>query len=105
MQFYQPRLTGHREHHLHTLVALLCGLAGGQRAQLATSADHVPSGAADQERVIARFRRWLKQDAHTLEGWCLSAAISVRCSEHEVGWIRGYVLHGTPLRATSFGRP
>jgi hypothetical protein len=74
MQFYQPRPVGHRERHLNTLVALICGLVGGQRAHLSTIADHAPSGTADQESVIARFRRWLKQDAHTSDGWFLPVA-------------------------------
>jgi len=77
MQFFPP-LTGHRERHLNTLVALICGLAGGQRAHLSTSADHAPSGSADQESVIARLAqgapRWLKHDAHTLDGWFLPVA-------------------------------
>ncbi len=74
MQFYQPQPTGHRERHLNTLVAMICGLTGGQRAHLTTMADHAPSGGADQESVIARFRRWLKQDAHTVDGWFLPVA-------------------------------
>ena len=73
MQFFPP-LTGHRERHLNTLVALICGLAGGQSAHLSTIADHAPSGSADQESVVARFRRWLKHDAHTLDGWFLPVA-------------------------------
>ena len=40
IQFYQPRPTGHRERHLNTLGALICGLTGGQRAHLSTIADH-----------------------------------------------------------------
>ncbi len=74
MQFYHPRPIGHRERHLNTLVALICGLVGGQRAQLSTIADHAPSGAANQESVLARFRRWLKHDAQTLDGWVLPVA-------------------------------
>lgn len=74
LQFYHPRPTGHRERHLNTLVALICGLVGGQQAQLRTIADHAPSGAADQESVIARFRRWRKHDAHTVDGWVLPVA-------------------------------
>lgn len=74
MQFYQPRPTGHRERHLSTLVAMICGLTGGQRAHLSAMADHAPSGTADQESVIARFRRWLKHDAHTLDSWFLPVA-------------------------------
>jgi hypothetical protein len=76
MQFF-PRLTGHRERHLNTLVALICGLAGGQRAHVSTIADQAPSGGADQERVLARFRRWLKQDGPTLDGWLLPVAKAV----------------------------
>ncbi len=74
MQLYHPRPTGHRERHVHTLVALMCGLVGGQRAHLSTIADHAPSGAADQESVMVRFRRWRKHDAHTLDGWFLPVA-------------------------------
>ncbi len=74
LQWYQPPLTKHRERHLNTLVALICGLAGGQRAHLSTIADHAPSGTATQESLIARFRRWLKNDAHTLDGWFLPVA-------------------------------
>jgi len=68
MQFYQPRPTGHRERHLNTLVAMICGLAGAQRAHLSIMADHAPSDGADQESVMTGFRRWLKHDAHTVDG-------------------------------------
>ena len=74
MQFFQPRPTGHRERHLNTLVAMICGLVGGQRAHLSTMADHAPSDGADQESVMTRFRRWLKHDANTLDGWFLPVA-------------------------------
>ncbi len=74
MHFYQPRPTGHRERHFNTLVALICGLAGGQRAHLSTIADHAPSGGANQASVITRFQRWLKHDATTLDGWFLPVA-------------------------------
>ncbi len=74
MQFYHPRPTGHRERHLNTLVAMICGLTGGQRAHLSTIADHAPSGGADQESLIIRFRRWLKHDDHTINGWFLPVA-------------------------------
>ncbi len=42
MRFYQPRPTGHQERHVQTLVALIWGLTGGQRAHLSTIADHAP---------------------------------------------------------------
>ncbi len=77
MQFYQPRPTGHRERHLNTLVAMICGLVGSQRAHVSTMADQAPSGSANQESVMARFRRWLKQDAHTLDGWFLPVAAAL----------------------------
>ena len=73
MQFFAP-LSGHHERHVNTLVALICGLAGGQCAHLATIADHAPQGSADQESVLTRFRRWLKHDTPTLEGWFLPVA-------------------------------
>jgi hypothetical protein len=74
MQFYQPRPTGHREKHLNTLVALICGLTGGKHAHLPVIADHAPSNGAKQESVIDRFRRWLKHEDQTVEGWFLPVA-------------------------------
>lgn len=74
MQWYQSPLTKNRERHVHTLVALICGLVGGQRAHLATIADHAPSHGVDQESVIMRFRRWLKHEGHTLDQWFLPVA-------------------------------
>jgi hypothetical protein len=74
MQFYQPRPTGHREKHLNTLVALICGLTGGRHAHLSTIADHAPSNDAKQESVIDRFRRFLKHDRQTIDGWFLPVA-------------------------------
>src|SRR6185503_19269148 len=71
MQFYQPRPTGHREKHLNTLVALMCGLTGGKHAHLPTIADHAPSHGATQESLIKRFTRFLKNDRHTVDGWFL----------------------------------
>ena len=55
MQFYHPRPTGHRERHLNTLVAMICGLTGGQRAHLTTMADYAPSGGANQGSVVMRL--------------------------------------------------
>jgi hypothetical protein len=69
MQFYAPRPTGHRERHLTTLAALICGLIGGQHAHLPTIADHAPSHGATQESLIKRFRRFLQHEAHTVDVW------------------------------------
>jgi Transposase DDE domain len=74
MHFYQPRPTGHREQHLNTLVAMICGLIGGKHAHLPTIADHAPSHGATQESVIKRFRRFLQHEAHTVDGWFLPVA-------------------------------
>jgi hypothetical protein len=74
MQFYQPRPTGHREKHLNTLCALICGLVGGKHAHLPTIADHAPSNGARQESLIKRFTRWVKHDQHTIDGWFLPVA-------------------------------
>jgi hypothetical protein len=74
MHFYHPRPTGHREQHLNTLVAMICGLIGGKHAHLPTIADHAPSNGATQESVIKRFRRFLQSEAQTLDGWFLPVA-------------------------------
>ena len=74
MPFYRPRPSGQREKHLNTLVALICGLAGGRHAQLSAIADHAPSEGAKHGRVIDRFRRWLKHDRHIPDGWSLPVA-------------------------------
>jgi hypothetical protein len=74
MQFYTPRPQGHREQHLTTLVALICGLTGGKHAHLPTIADHAPSNGATQESLIKRFTRFLKNDRQTVDGWFLPVA-------------------------------
>jgi hypothetical protein len=43
-------------------------------AHLSTITDHAPSGHATQESVIERFRRWLKHDTYTVDGWFLPVA-------------------------------
>jgi hypothetical protein len=74
MQFHQPRPQGHREKHLNTLCALICGLVGGKHAHLSIIADHAPSTGAKQESLIERFRRFLKNDRQTIDGWFLPVA-------------------------------
>ena len=77
MQFYQPRPKGHREKHFNTLAALICGLSGGKHAHLPTIADHAPSGGTKQESVIERFRRFVKNQRHTIDAWFLPVAKQV----------------------------
>ena len=74
MQFYQPRPTGHREKHLNTLIALICGLVGGRHAHLSTVADHAPAFGATQASVIKRFTRWLSHEQQTHAVWFLPVA-------------------------------
>jgi hypothetical protein len=74
MQFFQPRPTGHREKHLNTLCALICGLTGGKQAHLPAIADHAPSNRATQESLIKRFRRFLQHQAQTVDSWFLPVA-------------------------------
>jgi hypothetical protein len=74
MPFFPSPGSRHRERHFNTLVALICGLAGGQTAHLSTITDHAPSSGATQESMIMRFRRWLKHDGQTLDGWFLPVA-------------------------------
>ena len=74
MQFYQPQPTGHREKHFNTLAAMICGLVGGKQAHLPAIADHAPSNGAKQESVIERFRRFVRNDRHTIDGWFLPVA-------------------------------
>jgi len=74
MQFYHLVPGSHREQHFNTLAALICGLAGSQRAHLSSIADHAPSNGATQESIIERFRRFLKNDRQTIDGWFLPVA-------------------------------
>lgn len=74
MQMYHPQPTGHREQHLNTLTALICGLVGGKHAHLPTIADHAPSNGATQESLIKRLRRFLQHEAHTVDAWFLPVA-------------------------------
>lgn len=74
MQFYQPRPQGHREKHLNTLVALICGLVGSKSSHLPAIAEHAPSNGANQESIVRRFTRFLKHDDQTIDAWFLPVA-------------------------------
>ena len=65
MQFYQPRPTGHREKHLNTLCALICGLTGGKHAHLPQNAAirATPSMIVVSLRLAELLIQWLRQSA------------------------------------------
>ncbi len=68
LQFYRPRPSGHREKHLNTLVALICGLAGGKQAHLSSIADHAPCADAKQES-------WLMSSSRASVVYCLPSTV------------------------------
>jgi hypothetical protein len=55
LHFFQRHPTAHRERHLNTLVAMICGLVGAQRAHLSHMADHAPGAGAHQVTVVVRL--------------------------------------------------
>lgn len=69
-----PRATGHERRQLHTLTLLICGIVGAQHAQLPKIVEQTPAGRVCDERVVVRFRRFLKQDEMTVERWMLPIA-------------------------------
>lgn len=64
----------HRERHLHTLAALICGIVGAKQTQLPKIADQAPSGGAKRESRITRFERWVDNRAVTYETFFLPQA-------------------------------
>jgi hypothetical protein len=68
MQVFGP-LSGHREKHMNTLCAMMCGIIGSKHTHLPTVADNVPTNGARQESLIKRFKRWVQHDAHSVDGW------------------------------------
>lgn len=49
-------------------------MSGARHAHLSLIADHAPSHGADQESLITRFRRFLKNDKITIKAWFLPVA-------------------------------
>jgi hypothetical protein len=92
---------------------MICGLVGSQRAHLSTMADQAPSEGAAQESVRARFQRWLKHDAQTVDGWLLPVAAALLANLAQqpltlvldgsvvgrgcVAWMLSVVSHGRAL--------
>jgi hypothetical protein len=64
----------HRERHLRTLAALICGIVGAKQSQLPKIADQAPSGGAKRESRITRFERWVDNRAVNYETFFLPQA-------------------------------
>jgi hypothetical protein len=76
----RTRRDSHHERHLNTLAALSCGIVGAQHVQFAPIADHVAIRGRKTESLISRFRRWVKHDTITLDGYWLPFARAVVAS-------------------------
>ena len=74
MQLFPARPTGHRERHVNTLAALICGIVGSSHTQTPKIADYAPDGMAHRESLIKRFRRWCANEAITLDAYFLPVA-------------------------------
>lgn len=59
LQTLPARPNSHREKHINTLAALICGIVGAQHTQLPQIASKVPSGKTKRESQIKRFDRFL----------------------------------------------
>lgn len=69
-----PHVRGHQRRHLATLALLITGIVGSQHTQLPKVVAQTPGGRAADERVVMRFRRWLKHDDVTSTRWMLPVA-------------------------------
>ena len=67
-------LKGHQMRHLNTLVALICGIVGARHVHLSKVADHTLGHGIQQESLIMRFRRWVKNPQVTWEAYMLPVA-------------------------------
>ena len=84
MQFYHPRPHCHREKHLNTLAALICGLVGGGLAQTAAS-----TIVALRSRPCLRC--WLPLLANICSTWAAGQAYSCRPSRVPGRTIQGSI--------------
>ena len=76
-QVIPTQTDSHRERHLHTLAALICGIVGAKQTQLPKIADQAPSGGAKRESRITRFERWVDNRAVSYETFFLPHARSL----------------------------
>ncbi len=73
-QVIPTHANSHREKHLHTLAALICGSVGGKNTQFPKVADQAPSRGAKRESRITRFERWVDNRAITYDTFFLPHA-------------------------------
>ena len=66
-QVIPTQANSHREKHLRTLTALICGIVGAKQTHLPKLADHAPSAGAKRESRISRFERWVDNRTVTNE--------------------------------------
>ena len=74
LQLFPSRPTGHRERHVNTLAALMCGIVGSRHTQTPRIADYAPCFGAKKESIIQRFRRWCANEAITADVYFLPFA-------------------------------
>ena len=73
-QVIPTQAASHREQHLHTLAALICGIVGAKQTQFPKIADQAPSAGAKRESRITRFERWIDNRAVTYDTFFLPHA-------------------------------
>lgn len=71
---------GHREKHLNTLAALICGIVGAQHSQLPKIASKAPGLGAKLTSRIKRFTRWVENERITYDTYFLPFAQAVLTS-------------------------
>src|SRR5262245_57929621 len=72
--------SGHREKHLNTLAALICGIVGAQHTQLPKIASKVPGLGAKPTSRVKRFTRWVENERMTYDTYFLPFAQAVLAS-------------------------
>ncbi|HET9325951.1 MAG TPA: IS4 family transposase [Candidatus Eisenbacteria bacterium] len=74
LQTLSARPNSHREKHINTLAALICGIVGAQHTQLPKIAAQIPSGKTKRESQIKRFDRFLDNQKVAYEVYFLPFA-------------------------------
>ena len=90
LQTLPAQRNSHREKHINTLSALICGIVGAHHTQLPQIASKIPSGKTKRESHIKRFDRWLdnQQVAYELYFLPFAQALLQALSAHPIGLIR-----------------